>query len=87
MLRVVGVFPASIISTRLLRQDADGTYRQTAQFARILQSPATKIEMGQPSDVRPGAALEVRGVRKGQVMTIDAQRIVILTGYVKVVGN
>lgn len=69
---------------QLLQANADRTYRRMPNVIRIIRSESTRIMMGTLSDIRPGAIIAVRGSRTKEASTVDASRIVILTGYARI---
>jgi uncharacterized protein YdeI (BOF family) len=78
---------ASVSSTdlrgRILSKKTDEVYVRTDTQASVHWSDQSKLVMGKSADVRPGAVVHVTG-KVRQDRTIDADQIVILTGYVKV---
>ena len=66
-----------------LEPASDGAYRRTPDTLNITLATDTSIVMGQTSDVKPSAVIQIRGQRS-DTHSLTAQRIVILTGYVTV---
>ncbi len=62
---------------------SDSTSRRTSETLNITFTPNTNVVMGQASDVKPGAIIQISGLRS-DAHTLIAQRVVILTGYVSV---
>jgi tetrahydromethanopterin S-methyltransferase subunit A len=58
-------------------------YRRTVHVLRVHWSPATRVIMGEPSQVGPGALLRVRGRRRSE-NEVDAERLVILTSVARI---
>ena len=53
-------------------------FRRTEHVLRVHWGPATRVIMGESSQVVPGALLRVRGKRRSE-NEVDAERLVILT--------
>ena len=66
-----------------LEPGSNGVYRRTPEALNVTLTPDTSIVMGQTSDVKLGAVIQIRGQRS-DTHSLTAQRIVILTGYVTV---
>jgi tetrahydromethanopterin S-methyltransferase subunit A len=58
-------------------------YRRTEHVLRVHWSPATRVIMGEPSQVAPGALLRVHGKRLSE-NEVDAERLVILTNVARI---
>lgn len=71
------------LSGAVLEQVAGTRYRRTPRTMAVRWTAATPIVMGQRDDVRAGAIVQVRG-RLDARATLDADRLVVLTGYVEV---
>lgn len=68
---------------KLLQKKTETTYVRTTSPATVRTSAGTKLVMGKQSDVHAGAVVHVTGtVAKDH--GIEAEQIVILTGYVQV---
>jgi hypothetical protein len=80
---VVSVDSAGVIAGILLIANADGTYSRSTDDLRIRVTSSTTFEMGSISDIRPGSFVAVRGVRTSARSTVDAGRVVILDGYLR----
>jgi hypothetical protein len=65
------------------RDGAD--YHSTHTLIRIALARDTAVIMGGAADVRPGAVVQVSGTAD-ELHTLHAQRIVILSGYVRVLA-
>jgi enediyne biosynthesis protein E5 len=71
------------MTATVLEPDASGTYGPTGQQAEIRYAAADPLIMGQPSDLRPGAILQVTGTASQANDTIiNADQLVNLTGFV-----
>lgn len=57
-------------------------FRRTEHGLRVHWTPATRVIMGEPSQVVPGALLRVRGKRRSE-NEVDAERLVILTNVAR----
>ena len=75
--------PAGTIRGKLLQKKTETIYVRTPTQVMVRSSAQTKLVMGQQSDVHPGAVVHVTGTA-GKDHNIDAEQIVILTGYVQV---
>jgi len=77
---------AGVLSGNFLERTTSGVYQQTGRALTVhWQSGSTPIVMGQAHDVHAGAVLQVRGVTSsGRRDVVEANRIVVLTGSVKV---
>ncbi len=73
MLEITSVSPAGTFAGRVLKKEERG-YARTRALLRVPLGPGTRFVMGDRSDLRPGAVVQVSG-----------DRIVILTGYVRVI--
>jgi hypothetical protein len=72
----------SVDGSVLVRLDGQ-TYRRSAQQVQVRWGPNVEIGMGDPSGIRPGAILQVRGVtRSGRA--VQAQQLTVLTNFVHV---
>jgi len=60
----------------------ESTYRATANRLDVEVTPQTRFIMGSSADVRAAAVLQVAGTMAGGGV-LRAERIVILTGYLK----
>jgi hypothetical protein len=68
---------------RFLERAAKAEYRRTGTILSFALDDRAKVTMGAVSDVRAGAVVLARGrVRDGTLFDID--RVVVLTGYVRV---
>jgi tRNA(Phe) wybutosine-synthesizing methylase Tyw3 len=71
------------ITGKLLEQKTGEIYARTTTPVTVQSNAQTKMVMGTAADVRSGAVVHVTGtVQKDH--SIQAEQIVILTGYVKV---
>jgi hypothetical protein len=71
------------ITGKLLEKKTEEIYARTMTPVTLQSNAQTKMMMGKAADVRPGAVVYVAGtVQKDH--GIQAEQIVILTGYVKV---
>jgi|HubBroStandDraft_6_1064221.scaffolds.fasta_scaffold518963_3 hypothetical protein len=67
----------------VLKKKNDDLYLRTSDHATIHWDNQTKIVMGKPDDLHPGAIIHITAsVLRNH--TFAAQQLVILTGYVKV---
>lgn len=73
------------MTATVLQPDPTGTYSPTSQRVQVRYDTAGPLVMGQPSDLRPGAVLEVTGTRSqaNDDTVITADRLVNLTGFVR----
>jgi hypothetical protein len=71
------------IRGKLLEKQDETHYVRTAKAADMVWGKTTAIVMGKAEDVRWGAIVHVTG-KLAADHSVQAQRIVILTGYVKV---
>lgn len=71
------------IRGRLLEKQDETHYARTANPADVSWSKNTSIVMGKAEDIRPDAILHVTG-KVAADHSVQAQQIVILTGYVQV---
>jgi hypothetical protein len=71
------------IKGKLLQRKTEQVYTRSTSPVMVHSDPQTKVVMGAPSDIHPGAVIHVTGpVRDDH--SITAEQIVILTGYVQV---
>ncbi len=82
---VVEVSAASegCIRGKLLDKQDETHYVRTARLAEIIWSKDTAIVMGKADDIHPGAIVHITG-KVAADHRVQAQQIVILTGYVQV---
>jgi hypothetical protein len=82
--QVTGSTTAGNLTTRLLVRRGDA-YVVSADTVEIHLMPDAKFVMGSQADLKPGAVLQVHGIlESASRRLLDAQQLVILTGYVKV---
>ena len=67
----------------LLAKRTDEVYSRTRTQVTVSYAAETKFVMGKAADVRAGAVVHVTGVSQKD-HSLEAQQIVILTGYVKI---
>jgi hypothetical protein len=68
---------------RILKPKSEEMYSRTTALVRVRSDSQTKIVMGKSSDAHAGAVIYITG-RVQSDHSLEAQQIVILTGYVKV---
>ena len=68
---------------KLLRKKTEEIYVRTNAQVSVHSNDQTKMVMGKASDVHAGAVVHVTG-RARNDHSVDANQIVILTGYVKI---
>jgi hypothetical protein len=83
VLEVTAVVPDASLTGNLLQKQTETVYRQTGEKVKIAFDPATPVVMGKASDVREGAVVHITAKIADDGIA-RAQRIVVLTGYVKV---
>ncbi len=74
---------SGLIHGTLLEKKTEDQYTRTQTPVTAQSSQSTKMVMGKPEDVHKGAVVHITGTRSTDGR-IDAEQIVILTGYVKV---
>ena len=67
----------------LLERQSDGSYQHTRRTLSVRWRADTSVVMGKKTDVHRGAVIQVNGQSRADG-SVDAERIVILSGYVKV---
>jgi hypothetical protein len=82
-LEVTSAEGAQSFQGKVLEKVDGSAYRRTPTFVRVRWQADTPVVMGSGKDVVAGAVLMARGTTTADE-SIDANRIVILTGYVKV---
>ena len=70
----------------LLESVGETTYRETPTLIHVALSADIRVVMGSRGDIRPGAIVQVAGTIDGQ-HTLHASRMVILSGYVRLVSG
>ncbi len=75
--------PAGRIRGKLLEKQDETHYARTGNQAEVGWGKDTAIVMGKAEDIRAGAVVHVTGKVAGD-HSVQAQQIVILTGYVQV---
>lgn len=83
VVEIGGAVPAGTIKGKLLSKKTEEIFTRTSTPVTAQFDAQTKIVMGKPNDLRPGAIVHVTGMIRGD-HTIQAEQIVILTGYVQV---
>jgi hypothetical protein len=76
----------NIWPARLLESAGATTYRETPDRIRIALGADTGVVMGSGADIRTGAVVQASGAMDDTHL-LHATRIVILTGYVRVVAR
>jgi len=66
-----------------LEKPSETVYRRTGNTVKIAFDSATPVVMGRASDIREGAVVHITA-KMGDDRVLRAERIVVLTGYVKV---
>jgi len=72
-----------IIRGRLLQKKTDELYTRTGTPVKVQSSEKTSVVMGRPADIKAGAIVHVTGIVQND-HSVQADQIVILTGYIKV---
>ena len=72
-----------VATGNLLDRERDDLYKRTQKQVNLHYSDATVVVMGKLADLHKGAVIHVKGTVRDD-HGITAERIVILTGYVKV---
>jgi len=67
----------------LLERQSDGSYQHTRRTLSVRWRPDTSVVMGKKSDVHRGAVIQVNDKSRADG-GVDAEKIVILSGYVTV---
>ena len=67
----------------LLETSDSRSYGRTARTIDIQLAPDTRIVMGKRENIHPGAVVQVKG-RVGANQSVEAERVVILTGFVQI---
>jgi hypothetical protein len=83
VLEVTAVVPDSSLTGNLLEKQTETVYRQTGNKKKLAFDAATPVVMGKESDVREGAVVHITA-KIGDDGIARAQKIVVLTGYVRV---
>jgi hypothetical protein len=71
------------VAGRMLERSSQTRYRRTQRAVTLRWSARTKLVMGKSGDIRPGAIVQAHGPLDAGA-TLDADRLVVLTGYVEV---
>ena len=75
--------PSGMLQGKLLEKQTEKVYARTSNDVTIHWSPETKFVMGQASDLHPKSVIHITGTVKDD-RAVEAEQIVILTGYVEV---
>lgn len=75
--------PEGTLKGKLLQKKTEEIYTRTASSVTLHWNTQTKIVMGKEADIHSGAVLHVTGTVRND-RAIQAEQMVILTGYVKV---
>jgi hypothetical protein len=81
-LQVTSLHAGNRITGRILRPVDPTTLAHTQQTITVQFEPGAAITMGSSAGIKPGALLEANGTIAGN-RTLDAESIVVLTGYVQ----
>jgi hypothetical protein len=74
---------AGTLTGKILEKESETVYKRSEKLARVSYSPDTKVVMGKTADIKPAAVLHITGA-VGNDHALQAQQIVVLTGYVRV---
>jgi hypothetical protein len=83
VLEITESTPDGLIRGKLLDKQTEKLYSRTTTAVTAHSSGSTKIVMGKSSDIHPAAVIHITGAVKND-HTVDAEQIVILTGYVEI---
>ena len=72
-----------LIRGKLLQKKAEELYTRTGTVVTVRSSETTDVVMGKASDIRAAAVVHVTGTVRDD-RSVQAEQIVVLTGYVKV---
>ena len=75
--------PSGMLQGKLLEKQTEKVYARTASDVTIHLNPETKFVMGKASDLHFKSVIHITGTVKDD-RAIEAEQIVILTGYVEV---
>jgi flagellar basal body-associated protein FliL len=75
--------PDGMFRGKLLEKKTEEVYVRTNTPVTVQSNAQTNMVMGKPEDIRPAAIVHVTGTVR-QDRALDAEQIVILTGYVHV---
>jgi len=82
-LEVGGTPSEDVLQGTLLERQGDGTYQRTKRTLNVRWRSDTPVVMGKKADVHRGAVIQIKGKSRLD-RSVEAERIVILTGYVTV---
>jgi hypothetical protein len=82
-LEVTGTPSEGVLQGTLLERQGNGTYQRTNRTLSVRWRSDTPVVMGKKADVHRGAVIQIKGKSRSD-RSVDAERIVILTGYVTV---
>ena len=83
ILEVTAVSTDGLLSGRVLERKSETLYQRTDHMLQIRWNADTPIVMGKPQDITTGAVFQVSG-QLDAARILNADRIVILTGYVSI---
>jgi hypothetical protein len=72
-----------LVQGTVLEKQTEKTYRRTANQVTVHSKTDTKMVMGKVEDLHAGAVVHVTGAARSD-HSLDAEQIVILSGYVEV---
>jgi uncharacterized protein YdeI (BOF family) len=75
--------PEGTAKGKLLQKKTDEIYTRTTSTVTLRWNAQTKIVMGKEADIHPGAVVHITGMVRSD-HSVQAEQLVILTGYVKV---
>ncbi|HEU5377646.1 MAG TPA: hypothetical protein VFV38_19655 [Ktedonobacteraceae bacterium] len=82
-LQVTSLPGATLFAGTLLQRNADASYSQTSQSVSVRWNPAQSVTMGNSSDIKVGALLQVHGTLDARNLLI-ADQIVVLTNFIHI---
>ncbi len=83
VLEVTTVSTGGLLAGRVLERQSETLYQRTDHMLQIRWNADTPIVMGKPQDITTGAVFQVSG-QLDAARILNADRIVILTGYVSI---
>jgi hypothetical protein len=84
VVRLENAAGSNIYSAEVLESRDGADYHATSMHIRVALASDAALSMGGAADIRPGAVIQLSGTIDG-VQTLHANKVVILTGYVRIV--
>jgi hypothetical protein len=83
VLELTSVKDSASVEGHVLEKQTETVYRRTPTSTAVIYDAATPVVMGKPSDIQRGAVVHITA-KMADDHVLHAEKIVVLTGYIKV---